>query len=340
MKTKQNEKQYGIFVVAKFLLFVTILLFIFETKALKAETLEPYALVTVSVANMRCQPAYSAEMATQCLLGSPLRVIGEKKGWYRVLTTDDYDCWVHRGSLTLLSRNDFNEWIKSPKIIYLQDNGFVLSQPEPNASRVSDLVSGCVFQNKETVGNFVAVYFPDGRSGYVLKTGCRDFEEWKQNVQLSGKNLIDKSLDLMGVPYLWGGTSSKMLDCSGMTKLCFFLNGVIIPRNASSQAEVGEQIDITKNFSNLQQGDLLFFGTPATTKKQAHISHVGLYMGNGLVIHAAGRVHINSLESDSKLYDQSLANRLITVKRLTTKIGKRGIIPVNIHPLYCLQDNE
>ncbi|MDR1269575.1 MAG: C40 family peptidase [Planctomycetaceae bacterium] len=322
------------------LIFVLILFQIFLPLLTGEETIKPYALVTVSVANMRCQPAYSAEMATQCILGSPLRVIGEKKGWYQVLTPDGYDCWVTGNSLTLLSRVAFNSWIKSPKIIYLQDNGFVFSQPDSNASRVSDLVSGCVFQNKENTGNFIAVSFPDGRSGYVFETGCRDFEDWKQNVQLNEENLIKKATDLMGVPYLWGGTSSKMLDCSGMTKLCFFLNGVIIPRNASRQAEVGERIDIKKDFSNLQKGDLLFFGTPATTEKQLHISHVGFYMGDGFVIHEAGRVHLSSLKSENKLYDQSLANRLVLIRRLTTMVGEKGIIPVNRHPFYRLQNEE
>jgi SH3-like domain-containing protein len=330
MKTKQQVK--FIFVLISFLILLPFLN--------GEETTKPYAIVTVSVANMRCQPAYSAEMATQCLLGSPLRVIGEKKGWYRVVTPDGYDCWVYRSSLTLLSRVAFNSWIESPKIIYLPDNGFVFSQPEPNASRVSDLVSGCVFQNKENAGNFIAVNFPDGRSGYIHKTGCRDFEDWKQNVQLNGENLIEKAVDLMGVPYLWGGTSSKMLDCSGMTKLCFFLNGVIIPRNASSQAKVGERIEIKKDFSNLEKGDLLFFGTPATTEKPPHISHVGFYMGNGLVIHEAGRVHLNSLEPQNKLYDQSLAKRLVMIRRLITKVGEQGIVPINTHPLYRLQNDE
>ncbi|MDR2706987.1 MAG: C40 family peptidase [Planctomycetaceae bacterium] len=329
MKTKQYVN--SIFALILFLILLPLL----EGE----ETIKPYALVTVSVANMRCQPAYSAEMATQCLLGSPLRVHEEKKGWFRVVTPDGYDCWVHGSSLTLLSRVAFNSWIKSPKIIYLHDHGFVFSQPEPNASRVSDLVSGCVFQNKENTGNFIAVDFPDGRNGYILKTGCCDFEDWKQNVQLSGENLIEKAVDLMGVPYLWGGTSSKMLDCSGMTKLCFFLNGIIIPRNASSQAEVGERIEIQKDFSNLEKGDLLFFGTPATTEKPFLISHVGFYMGNGLVIHEAGRVHINSLESKNKLYDQSLAKRLVMVRRLTTMVGETGIVPINTHPFYRLQNN-
>ncbi|MDR1964715.1 MAG: C40 family peptidase [Planctomycetaceae bacterium] len=303
------------------------------------ETVEPYALVTVSVANMRCQPLYAAEMATQCLLGSPLRVTEKKAGWYRVLTPDNYDCWVNAGSLTLLSREIFNQWIKSPKIIYLQDHGFVFSQPESNAPRISDLVSGCVLQNSETTGNFIAVCFPDGRNGYVLKKDCQDFENWKQNVQLNGDNLVKKAVDLMGVPYLWGGTSSKMLDCSGMTKLCFFLNGVIIPRNASNQAEVGELIDIKKDFTNLKKGDLLFFGTLAEGKKRMRISHTGFYMENGLMIHEAGRVHINSLKPESELYDQSLANRLVMVRRLTTKIGEKGIVPINDHPLYRLQNN-
>jgi hypothetical protein len=96
------------------------------------------------------------------------------------------------------------------------------------------------------------------------------------------EELIKTAGRFIGVPYLWGGTSSDAgFDCSGLTMAVYQLNGLDLPRVSREQFEAGAPVEQ----SNLEKGDLVFFSTAGTGK----ISHVGIYAGNGQFIHAPGR---------------------------------------------------
>lgn len=77
-----------------------------------------------------------------------------------------------------------------------------------------------------------------------------------------------------------------------------------LQRDASQQAYVGERIEIAPDFSNVQRGDLVFFGRKATADRKEGISHVGIYLGNKRFIHALGDVHISSFDPEDEYYDE------------------------------------
>ncbi|MCE5262962.1 MAG: NlpC/P60 family protein [Deltaproteobacteria bacterium] len=95
------------------------------------------------------------------------------------------------------------------------------------------------------------------------------------------EELVRSARSFLGVPYLWGGASAETgFDCSGLTMTVYQLNGLDLPRTTREQFGLGTPVDRT----SLEKGDLIFFGAPGDK-----ISHVGIYAGNGLFIHAPGR---------------------------------------------------
>ena len=89
-----------------------------------------------------------------------------------------------------------------------------------------------------------------GRIAYLEANEAKDYKSWLSSLKINSDNIISTAKSLMGLPYLWGGTSVKGVDCSGYTKTVFFLNGILLPRDASQQAHVGELIDTKDGFDN------------------------------------------------------------------------------------------
>jgi len=124
------------------------------------------------------------------------------------------------------------------------------------------------------------------------------------------------SLLFYGTPYRFGGSSSHALDCSAFVQKVFRANGIELPRDSRSQAKYGYKVSL----SELQPGDLLFF----KTYKQ-DVSHVGIYIGDGKMIHAArrgGRVKISSI------YDPYYRQRFLFAKRVVEAKGEERTDPI------------
>ena len=93
-----------------------------------------------------------------------------------------------------------------------------------------------------------------------------------------GNGIIDLAQQFLGVPYVWGGSSPRGFDCSGFVQYVYAQKGIHLPRTADIQATAGQPV----SKSELQPGDLVFFAGD-----YVNISHVGIYVGNGQMIHAS-----------------------------------------------------
>ncbi|GHT54033.1 peptidase [Bacteroidia bacterium] len=297
-----------------------------------------YAVANVSVADLRTGPDYDAEMATQLLLGTAMHVLQSEGGWLQVKTPEEYVAWVQRGTITRMNKEDVNEWISSRKVIFTDDYGFTYETSDEHGQRISDIVFGNLLKWEGGNDRFYAVSYPDGRKGYVLKSQGRLFDDWQNAVQLTGESIVRQALLLKGIPYTWGGTSVKAMDCSGYAKTVYLKHGVMLRRDASQQAKTGIPVDISSGYDNLLPGDLLFFGKKAEGDRKERVRHVGIYMGNQEFIHEAGFVRISSLDPAQPHYDEGNTTEFIRAARVIGAVGTEGIWSIKDNPLFQLQN--
>jgi len=298
---------------------------------------EKYGVVTVSVADARMQASYAAEMGTQLLLGMPLKII-QHKGWWQIETPEGYAAWIEKGAFVRMNKEDFNRWQSAKKVIFTDDYGFAYEKPDVRKQRVSDLVFGNLLKWEGENKKFFQVSYPDGRKAYILKTQARLFDQWQSSLRLSEESIIQAALTLKGIPYTWGGTSVKGMDCSGFTKTVFLKNGIILRRDASQQAQTGIPVDISAGYDHLRPGDLLFFGKKATNETGERIRHVAIYIGNREFIHASSYIKISSLNPDSPNYDEINTRELVRASRIIGAAGGFGIWNIKDNPLYQVQE--
>lgn len=125
----------------------------------------------------------------------------------------------------------------------------------------------------------------------------------RESIALTAKEFIN-------VPYLWGGKSFFAVDCSGFTQLVFKIHDIKLPRDASQQVEVGESLTFVEES---EMGDLAFF-----ENAEGKIIHVGIMLDNQRIIHASGKVRIDTLDS-SGIFNKELnqhTHKLRVIKKL------------------------
>ena len=297
-----------------------------------------YGITISSVINFRTSPSYSAEAATQTVMGTPLRVLEKRGGWTRAVTPEGYIAWVTSGSVQEMTKDEYHSWISAKKVIVTTHYTLFRQSASESSAVVSDGVWGNIVVCKGEKSGYYEVTLPNGKEAFIQKSHAADYNSWIESRNPSPANIIATAKQFLGFPYMWGGTSIKAMDCSGFVKTVYYLNGVITLRDASQQALRGDDVDISNNFDNLVMGDLLFFGSKATAERGERITHVGIYIENGEFIHSATSVRINSLLPDKENYYEG-STRLVRARRIIPKIdNEEGIASIKNHQWYSVQE--
>lgn len=332
-----------------------------------------YGVTTLSVDYLREEPDFTAELGNQALMGTVVEILGKDGYWLKVRTPDPYTAWCVDLGIKEMSESELAAYLASEKIICTADYGTVWDRPVrtvrgraesaagKNAGplKICDIVAGDLipYSGKKVKGCY-EICLLSGEKGYLAETDASVFSSWVRHCEPSAENIIGTAKRFLGVPYFWGGTSIKGVDCSGLTRMVWFLNGMLLPRNASQQARVGLPVDVKadtgrfpvdslENFtasvafrqemlcriSNLQPGDLIFFGTPASGTGSDSVTHVGIYIGDGKFIHASKIVRINSLiPGDSGFYE--LSGKMIKARRIIGSGSAEGVVRITESPAY------
>jgi cell wall-associated NlpC family hydrolase len=246
------------------------------------------AYCKLAVSPVRAEASDRAEIVTQLLFGEVVEIIGRDEQWMQIRTyLDSYEGWIDSKQVAALSQKEVNRW---------QDG---LTIETALARRIATPWG----PQWITRGAFV----PLDNSG-AFNIGRDDFL-FLDEPQEAPAIVTEFALSYENTPYLWGGKTPFGIDCSGLMQIAHRYFGVNLPRDASQQAEYGQEIA----FGDREPGDLVFF-----QNKAGRIHHVGLLLDRTSIVHASGWVRVDDLTDEGILrrIDNQLSHVFYSIKRL------------------------
>jgi cell wall-associated NlpC family hydrolase len=264
-------------------------------------------IVTNNVACLYSDPSLASELVSQVVYGHAVEIIEASGSFSRVICEDRYEGWA------------LSQWLAPPEPLddYLHTTiastiAPIVTAPSHSARIATRLTAGAkvVVDHGPVRSDYARVRVHGFESSYVHVSHLSStyFGKKKFEMPTSGhmgagelRSIIIDALvssvcfdavQLIGTPYLWGGSTPFGLDCSGFTQLVYRLNGVLLLRDASLQIDdrrfekVGDAAQLSDAHA-FNPGDLLFFGSRSEAGERK-VAHVGIALGDDTFIHSAG----------------------------------------------------
>jgi hypothetical protein len=218
---------------------------------------------------LRSGPTHKSEMMSQILFGEKYRITDTSGNWMKIETFfDNYTGWIdiHHLQQTEDISDQKGNVLNRNLLCFRHDGTKMVLEP------------GC------------EIFNPDFKNGTftICKNVYTTSNELHENHISVNESLTDTGMKFINSPYIWGGRVPSGIDCSGFTQLIYKIHGITIARDSWKQSEEGRAVDF---INEAVPGDLVFFDN-----ERGRISHVGMILSQGLVIHASGRVRIDSID--------------------------------------------
>ena len=244
--------------------------------------------VATNLTGLHEKPTFRVPLLSELTFGTELEVLEEQGKWVFVRQTDGYLGWAYRPYLSEGLAPTSTHLVIAP-VIELR------AEPNPVSVVITRLVSGTSLPVEETQDGWSKVRA--NRVGWVESRHLRALTDIPQDVEEKRTMLESDSQRMIGVPYLWGGSSGNGIDCSGFAQLLHRWVGIEIPRDADMQCDAAKPVE-----PPFEIGDLIFF----SEDDDKRITHVGMSLGGWKMIHSSrsrNGVYVDDIEEVKFLKD-------------------------------------
>ena len=231
-------------------------------------------VVQTNVAPLHEHPCKQSQRVDEVLHGMAVFVKRKKKDWRFVSTPYRYEGWIHSSDLYMPSAYTLTDTNLLSQVHYVNIHGAdVLAAPKVQATQLIFLTLGCIVYKVEDpvphkAESWSKIILADGRIGYIRSDFISLFPK-----SASREAFCETAKMYLGTQYRWGGKTPLGIDCSGLCSMAYWLNGVVIYRDACIKSGFPiKEISPTR----AQKGDLLFFP-----------GHVGMMLDKTSMIHAS-----------------------------------------------------